>query len=42
MLLLLLLGAGIGAALFSFYSSTALTLDSDQKTAGVLAGPRKR
>ena len=37
MLVLLLLGVGVGAVLFSFYSSTALTLDSDQNTADALA-----
>ncbi len=37
MLVLLLIGAGVGAALLSFFSPNTLTLESDQKTADALA-----
>src|ERR1700675_860066 len=37
MLLLLLVGAGVGAALFSFLSSSRLGLERDQKTTAALA-----
>lgn len=40
LLVLLLLGAAVGAALFSFFSTTTLTLERDQKTADALAAAK--